>query len=469
MLWLRFRFILIRTMILSSLIVLILQILQSEPTPDEENSFEQKTTEIVDPVEKENLFWAEIIGENIEFDEAVRLRRISQTDVHPLKKFNMTTMFEERFRDKLQILLYRDGRTPFKQHLEKRSSTKLPSIIEIFDETSISSNSEFCQSENVFHPECPVKSCRWTCERSKFNYTSYRRAHFFRSQNIDLENLNLLQSTRTEHDIWILFVDATNTSLEPLNKVLFNWTISFRQDSEVSTASFGFLAGKLTVEAWLDVDQPFLLNILDQRHAKSQNLGLEHRIFTNFRFRQRRALWFLNECPSDDALNYVEILKRAYEVRSFGECGDEQCVGGSACEEDQMKLSMFYLAFESSRCTDYITTNFWRSLAKGMIPIVFGPRKEFYLDLKIPPGSFIHVDDFSRISDLAAHLISVGNDYFLYREYFEWSNSYDILYKSEDLRPIQMCELCTRLTNHDIFEHSFYKDLDRWFESGCRN
>ena len=49
-----------------------------------------------------------------------------------------------------------------------------------------------------------------------------------------------LQS-RSYNDIWILWIDEANRQLEHLNKYKFNWTLSFRQDSEVSIGSYGIL------------------------------------------------------------------------------------------------------------------------------------------------------------------------------------------------------------------------------------
>lgn len=68
------------------------------------------------------------------------------------------------------------------------------------------------------------------------------------------------------------------------------------------------------------------------------------------------------------------------------------------------KVYKFYLALENSRCKDYITEKFMgNSFENGLVPIVSGPARSVYE--KFAPGdSFIHVDDFESVEELANHL-----------------------------------------------------------------
>lgn len=68
------------------------------------------------------------------------------------------------------------------------------------------------------------------------------------------------------------------------------------------------------------------------------------------------------------------------------------------------KIYKFYLAFENSRCNDYITEKFMgNSFENGLVPVVSGPKRDVY-EKFAPKDSFIHVDDFSTVKDLADHL-----------------------------------------------------------------
>ena len=67
----------------------------------------------------------------------------------------------------------------------------------------------------------------------------------------------------------------------------------------------------------------------------------------------------------------------------------------------------FYLAFENSICTDYISEKFWRNFNQPVIPVVMGGGN--YLR-DAPPNSYIDVNDFSTVEELANYLKSLQND-----------------------------------------------------------
>lgn len=281
--------------------------------------------------------------------------------------------------------------------------------------------------------------------------------------------------TRQSNEIWILWIDEANRQLEALNSYQFNWTLSFRQDSEVSIGSYGLLLRHepdhhhSLNQSDTSLPQDFIDILLD-REIPLSNLQLEFRLFVNYRYRFRHALWFVSNCDPKARLDYYEQLKDFFPIQAFGSCianDQNPCEKNHPCEWRYSYSAMFYLAFESQTCLDYITEKFWRALHYGMIPIVFGPKKQSYLDLGIPGSAFIHVNDFSSVEQLADHLHRISRDYFLYREYFQWLNSYDVFYQPNDLEPVRMCELCMRLNRQGPDEHRFYSNLHQWHRAGC--
>ena len=52
----------------------------------------------------------------------------------------------------------------------------------------------------------------------------------------------------------------------------------------------------------------------------------------------------------------------------------------------------FYLAFENSNCYGYVTEKFFKTLGKGLVPIVMGGSKNY--EKIAPPNSYINVDDY---------------------------------------------------------------------------
>ena len=276
---------------------------------------------------------------------------------------------------------------------------------------------------------------------------------------------------RSYNDIWILWIDEADREIGKLNKYRFNWTLSFRQDSEVSIGSYGILIQaerekKFSYNNSSD-DNSDLLQMLSDANIPVADPSLEHHILINYRLRRKHALWFVSNCKPKHRWTYYQKLNRLYPVKAFGSCVENQCARNERCEFDQLHLGLFYLAFESQKCTDYITEKFWRALYYGLIPIVHGPSKQCYLDLGVPASAFIHVNDFKSVKALADHLHEISNNYIYYREYFQWLNQYDIFYDINDHEPIRMCELCMRLNMHDSGRHRFYKNIHKWYQTGC--
>ena len=274
---------------------------------------------------------------------------------------------------------------------------------------------------------------------------------------------------RSYKDVWILWIDEANRQIEHLNQYQFNWTLSFRQDSEVSIGSYGLLMRneKQILSTNFSYNNLDLKEILAHRNINVMNMLLEQRILFNYRYRHKRALWFISNCQPKRRFEYYKQLRKYYPISAFGSCVNNNCDRNNHCEYSQSYLALFYLAFESQTCTDYITEKFWRTLYYGMIPIVLGPSKQSYLDLGVPRTAFIHVDDYRSVQELAEYLHQVSNNYFLYRKYFQWLDQYQVFYDIKVLEPIRMCELCMRLNMQEYQDHSFYTNVHKWHRNAC--
>ena len=103
----------------------------------------------------------------------------------------------------------------------------------------------------------------------------------------------------------------------------------------------------------------------------------------------------------------------------------------------------FYLAFENSLCSDYITEKTWGRLTYPIIPIVLGGAdyKAF-----LPPHSYIDVKDYSSPKKLAAHLHKLHKNDTLYNEYFAWKRDYTCFTGIPSLSGI--CSICNFMNEH---------------------
>ncbi len=191
---------------------------------------------------------------------------------------------------------------------------------------------------------------------------------------------------------------------ESLDRLAFNWTISYRLDSEVSDCAYGCLYKK-------SAPDPNANNLLLQAFGTKQN----------------QALWLVSNCESRARIRMALGLQKHFPVKIYGACrlsveleallglardsllgrfiyGLGKAVGSfysygkcdrySACEIEEIRRNKFYLSFESKNCTDvYITEKFFRMLRYDLIPVLLQPNREFY-DRIAPPNSFIHAQDF---------------------------------------------------------------------------
>ncbi|CAF0848503.1 unnamed protein product [Rotaria sordida] len=464
----RLRFVLVRCCLL---LIILLFLLEMKIFFKNDNISNKSLMEI--------LFWKNLLKQDQLLTNEQRIEQI-ELIVKQRKKneLNWTNMFYDIYRRKIEKLNQRDMKNVYKYSIIENIQNISQITFEIFEETPVFQRPKFCSSTHIFHPQCPYKNCLWNCKKSPINYKNIRRANIFHHVDINLEEINEKQKYRSHNDIWILWIDEANRQIEYLNEYKFNWTLSFRQDSEISIATYGLLIPNddnnnknfyFNNKSDLILSSDFLY-ILTNHSILITDFTLENYILTNYRYRFKHALWFVSNCEPKQRLKYYEQLKTYFPINAYGSCinnGKNTCYKNDQCEIEQFRSAFFYLAFESQTCTDYITEKFWRALHYGMIPIVFGPRKQSYLDLGIPKSAFIHVEDFKSAKQLGKYLHKISNDYFLYRNYFQWINHYQIFYQTYDLEPIRMCELCMRLNIQNKNEHRFYTNIHQWHRNEC--
>ena len=89
--------------------------------------------------------------------------------------------------------------------------------------------------------------------------------------------------------------------------------------------------------------------------------------------RLKSVLWFVSHCTTySKRESYVDELSKYIDVETFGSCGEKGCERGSECELEKLNEYKFYLSFENSMCTDYVTEKFFDRLAFDIVPIVMG-------------------------------------------------------------------------------------------------
>ena len=154
--------------------------------------------------------------------------------------------------------------------------------------------------------------------------------------------------------------------------------------------------------------------------------------------KDRLVAWMVSDCRTAGRReNYVRQLLRSIPVDIYGECGDQMCDKGAACDKYVSRYK-FYLAFENSLCGEYITEKLWGSFAKQLVPIVYGGLEAYKSVL--PPHSYIDVEDFSSPEKLANYLIILNKNETLYRQYFAWRYTHRCDRVNKNGKSLRVCE-----------------------------
>jgi len=282
-------------------------------------------------------------------------------------------------------------------------------------------------------------SCRIT-----YNKQVYERAHMvvFHGRGYDFALENLPKSSqRLVHQRWVYFTREppvysgllSNPSDGKKLNGLFNWTMTFKLDSDIDYRYFRIVPGK---------------------HPDEYSLSPGKEL----------AVAVVGNCRTD-RLNFIDELQKYITVHVYGKCGDYSCPKGEDCFSMLQNRYKFYLSFENSVCKDYVTEKFYRNaLLHNMLPVVINGGN-FNNPTVAPPGCCIIASNFKGAKELAEYMMKVANNSTLYYSYFKWHSRYTV---KEDLPTDAFCRAC-----HKLYTDSQTKvchDLYSWYGVGenCR-
>ncbi|XP_014678295.1 PREDICTED: alpha-(1,3)-fucosyltransferase C-like [Priapulus caudatus] len=283
---------------------------------------------------------------------------------------------------------------------------------------------------------CRVSNCAATRDHSLIKRADAVVMNFF---NVQRHSLPAYYSPRQR---WVFYLrePASHTYLKVRSlrgfDGAFNWTMTYRLDSDVPTAYGAFRRRAAAVDYDTDVA----------------------------RRKSKFAAWFATRCPTKSRREEVVAELRQYvDVdtygRAEGRCNQTRC---DDCDWDAMLDDdyRFYLAFENGLCRDYVTEKLYRGLTHDVVPVTLGG-----VDYArhAPPGSYIDARDFDSVKALADHLLAVAANETLYNAYFDWKRRYVV----GEQKPAPWCRLCEKL-NDDGEPAKIYEDLTRWWVDDAR-
>ncbi|KAI3381777.1 hypothetical protein SNEBB_009947 [Seison nebaliae] len=302
--------------------------------------------------------------------------------------------------------------------------------------------------------KCLYQNCRVTCDKNEVDAADVVILHDIINMETQELSHKELKDKIKPHQKLIFWSDETSysftlnyryaTSFTNLVRP-FNWTMGYSRFSEI----------QLPYGTYRVREQP-------------DNTNHRQTIMNEFKSRKNAALWFVSNCGDNMRNSFVKKLKKYLTVDIYGKCTNKECD-----EECRLKLSKeykFYLSFENSNCTDYITEKFYRNaLGTGMIPIVFQPNYDSYSRIA-PPNSFIHPDSIfgdtmnytKYMFRFGKYLKNVAASFPIYYSYRKWEEVYKSIHPAMQTR---LCQLCTRL-NIDQTKRE-YVNLQKFHDKMC--
>jgi len=202
---------------------------------------------------------------------------------------------------------------------------------------------------------CPVKNCEITNDKARLNEADVVLTHM-RERGMSHRNL---PKTRPAFQRWAFVLYESPVScpdFSPYNN-FYNWTLTYRE-----TSDFPWYYPPTTGMIWQEND-----SFNESSDILSGKTNEAAAVISNCRDKSGR-------------LKYIEKMREYMSVDIYGKCGMEcpirlengTAVSNYYCKEYIFSNYKFYLAFENSLCTDYITEKFFLALNKNIIPVVMG-------------------------------------------------------------------------------------------------
>ena len=249
---------------------------------------------------------------------------------------------------------------------------------------------------------------------------------------------SLAELKRPARQVWIWVNQESPSNLRNAKAYngLFNWTATYHRKSDIFLP-YGHYAARKSI----------------------RNYAFNNKIRKIIESKKGLIAWAVSDCNGVRE-KYVLQLQEFVNVTVFGKCRtrfktQDTCFLDT--QECKKKLSefKFYLAFENSFCEDYVTEKYWKNaLEHNSVPIVFGKN----YDAKVAiPGSYINVDMFKTVRELAHFVRFLDKNDQHYAKYFNWRRNFEIV-PVNDL----VCSVCQKL-NRLPMQRKIYKDLGEFW------
>ena len=267
-----------------------------------------------------------------------------------------------------------------------------------------------------------------------------------------------------------LYLSFVNLSRSEWNR-FYNWSMTYRRDADIPYV-YGMIVPKV-IPVGSVVTNMQLSNAMFQEKWFSDYetdifenpVGTSNKNYSEiFRRKNVTAAWLVSHCDTASKREeYVEVMKRIIDVDIFGRCNGRLCQRDyKTCDEILISKTKFYLAFENSICSDYITEKAFKWFERDIIIVARGSRsyKNF-----LPVGTYVDADDFRSANELALYLKGLSSNETEYIKFLKRKDMYRVISRNL-MTQVAYCNLCRKLNNLKSHEGQF--DMQRsWTGTAC--
>ncbi|XP_049869326.1 alpha-(1,3)-fucosyltransferase 7-like [Pectinophora gossypiella] len=303
---------------------------------------------------------------------------------------------------------------------------------------------------------CSVKNCIFSGHDEDFQEADAVVIHL---QKGVIPNV----TTRNPKQRWIYLSDESPHNTFSLSRFvmtltklsgMFNWTMTYRSDSDVPVP-YG---------RTIPLVQPLLVNLDDPVAAVRQLVPFwDKKQFTVL------AAVLISNCAVKSRMKLISILGSYIDIEVHGRCAENKtsCPGHFRADCEVLNRYIFYLALENSKCRQYLTEKvFNNAYHKGAIPIIMGAPLEDCQKL-LPPNSFLHVDNYNSPEELALHMLEIAGNYENLLKYHKWRKHFSVVGEHGffKTKSYHLCRICEALNYNDNKEKVYRQDdLELYFD-----
>ncbi|XP_013143526.1 PREDICTED: alpha-(1,3)-fucosyltransferase 6-like isoform X2 [Papilio polytes] len=216
----------------------------------------------------------------------------------------------------------------------------------------------------------------------------------------------------------------------------FNWSMTYRSESDVPVPYGRTIPLLESLEAM--AEKP-INDIIPNWSKKRQDV---------------LAAILISHCGVSYRMNYVNELKKHLNLDVHGSCSENHknsCPGHFRADCPIISEYLFYLVFENSKCQEYLTEKaFYHAYSKGAIPVIMGPTVQ-ECETLLPPDSFLHVDNYDTVEELAMDIINISKDLPRLLLYHEWRRHFKVINEHGYFgsKSQHYCRICEALNYND--------------------